>query len=129
MRWSRGGGGEGREGKGREGSPFKEVCVFLWLSNRIFQIHVVGGLVPSLIRLGSNSSDNFEMCKIAQRGHVPRSPARGGGWEGGGEERGKGRRGRRRVLHVIERVSQREMSLRHSVVESTTEDLLLKMSY
>ena len=48
---------------------------------------------------------------------------------GGGAERGKGRRARRRVFHVIERVSQREMSLRHSVVESITEDLLLKMSY
>ena len=47
----------------------------------------------------------------------------------GGEERGRGRRARRRVFHVIERVSQREMSLRHSVLESNTEDLILKMSY
>jgi hypothetical protein len=46
-----------------------------------------------------------------------------------GEEGGKGRGGRRRLFHVIERVSQREMSLRHSVLESNTEDLILKMSY
>ena len=46
-----------------------------------------------------------------------------------GEERGKGRRGRRRVVHVIERMSQKEMSLRHLVLESNTEDLILKMSY
>ena len=121
--------GEGRDGKGRgeKGLPSRKCAFSYGFPNRIPQIHVVGGLVPSLIRLGINSSDNFEMCKIAQRGHVPRFPARGGGW--GREERGKGRRGRRRVFHVIERVSQREMSLRHSVVESTTEDLLLKMSY
>ena len=46
----------------------------------------------------------------------------------GGEERGKGRRGRRRVFHVIERVSQREMSLRHSIEDSTIEDMPWKMS-
>ena len=38
--------------------------------------HVVGGLLPSLIRLGINSSYNFELRKILQRGSVSRFPAR-----------------------------------------------------
>ena len=38
--------------------------------------HVVGGLLPSLIRLGINSSYNSELRKILQRGSVGRFPAR-----------------------------------------------------
>ena len=38
--------------------------------------HVVGGLLPNLIRLGINSSYNFELRKILQRGSVSRFPAR-----------------------------------------------------
>ena len=38
--------------------------------------HVVGGLRPSLVRLGFNSSYNFDMRKILQRGSVSRFPAR-----------------------------------------------------
>ena len=40
------------------------------------QNHVVGGLLPSLIRLGIISSYNFELRKILQRGSVSRFPAR-----------------------------------------------------
>ena len=74
------------------------------------QNHVVGGILPSLIRLGIISSYNFELRKILQRGSVSRLQTMEGGMIGGGEEeereaKGKARGGQRRMsspssLHV-----------------------------
>ena len=92
--------GEGRDGKGRgeKGLPSRKCAFSYGFPIESPPMHVVGGLVPSLIRLGINSSDNFEMCKIAQRGHVPRFPARGGGWGGRGEREGEGGEGSSMLL-------------------------------
>ena len=66
--------------------------------------HAVGGLLPNLIRLGINSSYNFELHKMPQRGSVSRFPARSIVlfWRGVGRRRSLARFAREVFLLQVE---------------------------